>query len=65
MIPTGENRITGRKPCHIATVSTTHLTWTDLESNSSVPSEGPQTNRLSHGTARFKAEFNPKKGTDI
>lgn len=44
-----------------ATLSTTYLTWTDLESNSSVPGEGPQTNRLSHGTAQFKAAFNLKK----
>jgi len=61
MIPTGDSRITGRKPCHSATFSTTYLTWNDLESNSSVPREGPQTNRLNHGTAWFEAESNLKK----
>lgn len=61
MIPTGENRITGRTPCPSATLSTTQITWTDLKSNSSVPSDGPQTNRLSRGTAQFKAEFNLEK----
>jgi hypothetical protein len=47
----GENRITRRKSCSSATLSTTNPTWTDPGSNPGLRGERPATNRLSHGTA--------------
>jgi len=50
MILTGENRSTRKKTCLRATLSTTNLTWTELESKPGLRSGRPATNRLSHDT---------------
>jgi len=41
---------TQRKPCLIATLSTTYLTCTDLVSHPGLPSNMSPTNYLSHGS---------------
>ena len=41
--------IPGGGTCKSAAMSTTNLTWTDLESNPSLRSERPKTNRLRNG----------------
>jgi len=51
MILTGENRSTRKMTCLRATLSTTNLTWTDLESKPGLRSGGPATNRLNHDRA--------------
>jgi hypothetical protein len=51
MILTGEDGSTGRNACHIATLSTTNLTLTDLGSNPGLRCKTPRTGRLSNGTA--------------
>jgi len=53
MVLTGENRNTGRKNCHNATLSTTNLTYTDLGSNTIRRGKGLVTNSSSHDTARY------------
>jgi hypothetical protein len=53
----GENRITRRKTCPSATLSTTNPTWIDPGANSSLRGERPATNRLSHGTAAWLKYF--------
>jgi hypothetical protein len=45
MILTGENRRTRRKPCLIATLSTTNATWTDRGVTPGLRGEKPATNR--------------------
>ena len=50
---TGENRSTfGGKPCPNATLSTTNLTRSDLELNPGHRGYRPETNGLSHGSAK-------------
>ena len=51
MVLTGENRNTGRKPCHSATVYTANLTRTNLGSNFTLRVYRPATNRLSNDKA--------------
>jgi hypothetical protein len=50
MILTGELRSTGKETCHSDSLSITNLTWADLGSKTRLRSEGPETDRLSHGT---------------
>jgi len=50
MILTGETRSIGNKTCLCATLSTTKLTWIDLESNPALRGEKPATNP-GHGMA--------------
>jgi hypothetical protein len=52
-----EDRLTGCKICHSATLSTTNVTWTDLGSNPVLRSERPATDRLSHGVALLRANI--------
>jgi hypothetical protein len=49
MILTGENWRTWRKTCPNATLSTTHLSWTDLGVNPGFHGGRPATNHLSYG----------------
>ena len=51
MTVTGDNRRTGRKTCHSATLPTTNPTWTHPDLNPVFCRERQATNRLSHGTA--------------
>jgi hypothetical protein len=51
MILTGENRITRRKTCPSATLSTTNPTFIEPGANPGLRGERPATNDLSHGTA--------------
>jgi hypothetical protein len=51
IILTGGNRITWRKTCPSATLSTTNLTWTDQGANPCLRGLRPATNHLSHRTA--------------
>jgi hypothetical protein len=44
---------TRRKTCPSANLSTTNPTWTDPGSNPGLRSERPETNSLSHGTAKL------------
>jgi len=50
-----ESQGTGTKTCSSATLSTTNLTWTDLESKPDLHAERPMNHRLNHGTAFLKA----------
>jgi hypothetical protein len=51
-IDNGKTETLGKKePCPSATLSTTNLTWTDLESKAGHHGERSATNRLTHGTA--------------
>ena len=43
MILTGGKRSAGTETCHSATLSTTNLTWTDLESNTRLRGDRPVT----------------------
>jgi hypothetical protein len=52
MILTGENRITRRKTCPSATLSTVNPTWIDPGANPGIRGDRPATTHLSHGTAR-------------
>jgi hypothetical protein len=47
------SRITRRKTCPSATLSTTNPTWTDPGANLGFRVKRPATNRLSHGTANM------------
>jgi hypothetical protein len=58
MILTGGNRSTCRKTCHIATLCTTNLTWTDLGSNPGLDGERPASNSLSDVAARLITNIN-------
>jgi hypothetical protein len=51
---TGENRSIRRKTCPNATLSTTNSTWIGMELNPGLRGERPETNRLSHGTAKIR-----------
>jgi len=51
VIVTGENRITGRKTCPCATLSTSNPTWTDLGSIPYLRVKRLAKDRLSRGTA--------------
>jgi hypothetical protein len=51
MTLSGKNRSTLGKTCPSVNLSTTNPTWTEPGSNPGLRSEGPATNRLSHGTA--------------
>jgi hypothetical protein len=57
MILTGETEEL-RKTCPSATLSTTNPTWIDPGSNPGLCGERPATNRLSHGTALVRLEWN-------
>jgi len=52
MILTRVNRITQRRTCPSATLSTTNPSWPGLGLNSDFHGERPATDRLSHGTAQ-------------
>jgi hypothetical protein len=54
MILTGNQRTW---TCPSATSSTINPTWTDPDANPGLRSARPATNRLSHGTARYKSCF--------
>jgi hypothetical protein len=54
---TGENRNTWGKTRPSATLSTTHPTWTDPESNPGLRVGRSATNRLSHATAFVSALY--------
>jgi hypothetical protein len=51
MILTAENRITRRKPCPSATLSTINPTFIDMGAKMGLRGERPTTNHLSYGTA--------------
>jgi hypothetical protein len=57
MILAGENRITRRKICPSATLSTTNPTWIDPGANPVLRGGTPATNHLSHGTAKMGLAF--------
>jgi hypothetical protein len=52
----GKTEVLGEKTCPSATLSTTNLTWNYRGMNRGLCGEKPATNRLSYGTALFKAE---------
>jgi hypothetical protein len=54
MILTEETRRTRRKTCPSATLSTTNPTWIDPGANVGLRGERPATNRLSHGTTKYR-----------
>jgi hypothetical protein len=56
MILTEEDRSTGIKTCHSATLSTNNLTRGERRSKPGLRDKRPAINRLSHGTANFKEE---------
>jgi len=51
MIVTMDNQSTQRETCTSATLSTTHLSWTEQGLNLALHGEGPVTKGLSHGRA--------------
>jgi len=51
MIGVMENQNTQQEICTSATLSTTHLSWTEQGLNLALHGEGPVTKGLSHGTA--------------
>jgi len=52
MILTGETRNNRITTCPFLTLTTKHLTWTNLRSNPDLHGDRTATNRLSYGMAR-------------
>jgi hypothetical protein len=48
----GKTEVLGEKTCPSATLPTINPTWTDPRSNPGLRGERPETNGLSHGTAK-------------
>ena len=64
-ILTGETPSTQRKTCHISTLTTRKLTWTELGSNPGFRGDRPTTNCLSYGATILKITVFLRNNKDL